>query len=681
MTLDEKVSQLVTDARAIPRLGVPAYHWWNEALHGVARAGRATVFPQAIGLAATFDDALVRRVATAIAAEARAKHAAAMRDGATGIYEGLTFFSPNLNIFRDPRWGRGQETYGEDPFLTARMGVAFIKGLQGDDARWLAAAATAKHFAAHSGPEVLRHGFDARVSPHDLADTYLPQFEAAVREGHVAGVMPAYNRLNGEPCAASPALLEATLRKDWGFAGYVVSDCGAIGDIYKGHGVAPSLERAAALALNAGTDLSCGNEFLALAHAKAQGLVTEAAIDRAATRLFATRFRLGFFDPPAAVRWEATPASVIDAPAHRELARVAARESLVLLENRDATLPLAAGLRRIAVIGPTADERDVLLGNYHGESRAVTPLEGIRVGARARGIAVTYARGAPLVGRGVSSAQLTEALAAARRADVVVAVLGLSARQEGEEGDSGGDRVELGLPRGQQRLLEAVVATGKPVVLVLTAGSALSVPWAAAHVKAIVYAWYPGEEGGTALAEVLFGAASPGGRLPLTIYRAVDDVRAFDDYSMKGRTYRYLERPPLYEFGFGLSFSSFRYAHLIAPPTLAAGKDATLSVEVENIGPRVADEVVQLYVARPAGPAFAPRRWLAAFARVTLAAGERRAVSLSLPARAFSIIDERGERMTPPGDVALAVGGGQPDGAWSFPSGRAGVTARLRIAP
>ncbi|MDB4981885.1 MAG: glycoside hydrolase family 3 domain protein [Myxococcales bacterium] len=674
------MSQLVTDARAIPRLGVPAYHWWNEALHGVARAGRATVFPQAIGLAATFDDALLRRVATAIAAEARAKHAAVARGGASGIYEGLTFFSPNLNIFRDPRWGRGQETYGEDPFLTARMGVAFISGLQGDDPRWLATAATAKHFAAHSGPESLRHGFDARVSPHDLADTYLPQFEAAVREGHVAGVMPAYNRLNGEPCAASPTLLETTLREDWGFAGYVVSDCGAIGDIVKGHGVADSLERAAALALNAGTDLSCGNEFLALARAKAQGLVTEAAIDRAATRLFATRFRLGAFDPPAAVPWTATPASVIDAPAHRELARVAARESLVLLENRDGTLPLAAGLRRIAVVGPTADERDVLLGNYHGDpSRAVTPLEGIR--AHARGSAVTYARGAPLVGRGVSSAQLTEALAAARRADVVIAVLGLSARQEGEEGDSGGDRVELGLPRGQQRLLEAVVATGKPVVLVLTAGSALSVPWAAAHVKAIVYAWYPGEEGGTALADVLFGAASPAGRLPVTITRALDDVPAFSDYSMKGRTYRYLERPPLYEFGFGLSYSSFRYANLVAPPTLEVGTDATVSVEVENVGPRASDEVIQLYIARPGAPAYAPRRWLAAFARVRLTAGERRVVSLALPARALSIVDERGARITPPGDVALAVGGGQPDGAWSFPPGRAGVTARLRIAP
>jgi beta-glucosidase len=682
MTLDEKVSQLVTDARAIPRLGVPAYHWWNEALHGVARAGRATVFPQAIGLAATFDEPLLRRVATAIAAEARAKHAAAARGGATGLYEGLTFFSPNLNIFRDPRWGRGQETYGEDPFLTARMGVAFIAGLQGDDPHWLATAATAKHFAAHSGPEALRHGFDARVSPHDLADTYLPQFEAAVREGHVAGVMPAYNRLNGEPCAASPTLLETTLRKEWGFDGYVVSDCGAVSDLYKGHGVADSRERAAALALNAGTDLSCGNEFLALARAKAQGLVTEAAIDRAATRLFATRFRLGMFDSPAAVRWAATPASVVDAPAHRELARVAARESLVLLENRDAVLPLAAGLHRLAVVGPTADDRDVLLGNYHGEpSRSVTPLEGIRARARERGVAVTYARGAPLVGRGVSSAQLTEALAAARRADVVVAVLGLSARQEGEEGDSGGDRVELGLPRGQQRLLEAVVATGKPVVLVLTAGSALSVPWAATHVKAIVYAWYPGEEGGAALADALFGVAGPAGRLPITIYRAMGDVPPFADYSMKGRTYRYLERPPLYEFGFGLSYSTFRYSNLVVPSTLEAGKDAILSVEVANEGPRAADEVVQLYVARPGSPAFVPRRWLAAFARVTLAAGERRVVPLALSARAFSIVDERGARVTPSGEVALAVGGGQPDGAWSFVAGRSGVTATLRIAP
>jgi beta-glucosidase len=665
MTLAEKVSQLVTDAPAIRRLGVPAYDWWNEALHGVARAGRATVFPQAIALAATFDEALVRRVAEATALEARAKYHEASRRGATGRYEGLTFFSPNLNIFRDPRWGRGQETYGEDPLLTARLGVAFIKGLQGEDPRWLATVATAKHFAAHSGPEALRHGFDARVSAHDLADTYLPQFEAAVREGHVASVMPAYNRVNGEPCAASPTLLRQTLRQAWGFGGYVVSDCGGVGDIFKGHGVARSLEEAAALALDAGTDLSCGHEFLALAKAKERGLVTEAAIDRAATRLFAARFRLGMFDPPAAVRWAATPMSVVDSAAHRELARQAARESIVLLENRGGVLPLGAGVRRLAVVGPTADDEEALLGNYHGEpSHAVTFLEGLRARAAKSGVAVVYARGATLAGRGGGSAQLVEALRAARRSDAVVAVLGLTARHEGEEGDSGlnptGDRTDLGLPRGQQRLLEALVATGKPVVVVLTAGSALSVPWAAAHARALAYAWYAGEEGGTALAEILFGDASPAGRLPFTIVKSADDLPPFEDYAMRGRTYRYFEGVPLYEFGAGLSYGAFRYTNLVAPAELAVGQDATLVVDVENTGSRPAEEVVQVYLSRPDAPSYAPHRWLAAFTRVTVAAGTRLSVRLAVPAQAFSLVDDRGVRVDAPGVVDFSVGGGQP---------------------
>ncbi|HVZ72075.1 MAG TPA: glycoside hydrolase family 3 C-terminal domain-containing protein [Polyangia bacterium] len=682
MTLDEKVSQLVSDAPAIPRLGVPAYDWWNEALHGVARSGRATVFPQAIALAATFDDALVRRVAEAIAREARAKHVAEARGGASGRYEGLTFFSPNINIFRDPRWGRGQETYGEDPWLTSRMGVAFIRGLQGEGGGGLAAAATAKHFAAHSGPESLRHGFDARVSAHDLADTYLPQFEAAVREGHVAGVMPAYNRVNGEPCAASPTLLTQTLRGAWGFDGYVVSDCGAIGDLVHGHGAAPDLEHAAALALAAGTDLSCGNEFRALAKARAEGLVTDAQIDRAATRLFATRARLGLLDPPSAE----PPSSVVDSPEHRALAREAAREAIVLLENRGGALPLAPSIRRLAVVGPTADDPDVLLGNYHGEpSHAVTPLEGIRAAASARGVTVSYARGAPLSGRGVSSAQLAEALTAAKRSDAVVAVLGLSPRIEGEEGDAAlnpsGDRLDLALPRGQQRLLEALVSTGKPVVLVLTAGSALAVPWAATHVPAIVAAWYPGEEGGSALADVLFGDASPAGRLPVTFYRAVTDLPRFDDYAMRGRTYRYFERAPLWAFGHGLSYATFRYTNLVAPATLAANTDTTIGVDVENTSARDADEVVEVYVSRPDAPAYAPRRWLAGFARVRLAANERRAVNVPVPARAFSLVDDHGARATPPGTFRLAVGGAQPDAAWSYAGAQAGLTANVTVTP
>jgi beta-glucosidase len=684
LTPDEKVEQLVTDAPAIPRLGVPAYHWWSEALHGVARAGLATVFPQSIGLAATFDEPLVRRVAAAIADEARAKHHEAARRGATGRYEGLTFFSPNINIFRDPRWGRGQETYGEDPWLTSRLGVAFIEGLQGTDARYLEAIATAKHFAVHSGPEALRHEFDARPSAHDLADTYLPQFEAAVREGHVASVMPAYNSIDGEPSVASPKLLGATLRRDWGFGGYVVSDCGAVGDLVTGHHVARTAPQAAALALNAGTDLSCGNEFRALGAARDEGLVTPAAIDRAVTRLFTARFRLGMFDPPALVPWAGTPLSVVDSPAHRALALTAARESLVLLQNRGGALPLAPGLRRLAVVGPTADDREVLLGNYHGEpGSAPTLLEGLRARAKSAGVEVAFARGAPLAGRGGSSAQLADALRVASGSDVIVAILGLSARLEGEEGENAenpsGDRVELGLPRAQQRLLEGVVATGKPVILVLTAGSALSVPWAAAHVPAIVYAWYPGEAGGAALADILFGDVSPAGRLPVTIYRSADDVPPFADYAMRGRTYRYLDHPPLFAFGAGLSYTTFRYSNLVASSEVPQGADVALTVDVENTGARAGDEVVQVYVSRPDAPAYAPRRWLAAFARVTLAPRERRTVTLSLPARAFTLVDDVGQRQAPAGEFELSVGGRQPDAQWRFTGSEPGLVGRVVV--
>jgi beta-glucosidase len=686
MTPAEKIGQLVTDAPAIPRLGVPAYHWWNEALHGVARAGAATVFPQVIGLAATFDEALVRRVAEAISDEARAKYHEAQRRGQRGRYRGLTFFSPNVNIFRDPRWGRGQETWGEDPLLTSRLAVAFVRGMQGDDPRLLKTVATAKHLAAHSGPESLRHSFDARPSAHDLADTYLPQFEACVREGRVASVMPAYNRLGGVPCASSPWLLGETLRGAWGFDGYVVSDCGAISDIVKGHHAATTLEVAAADALQAGTDLSCGSELGALGRARELGLVTDAAIDRAVTRLFAARFRLGLFDPPAAVPWASTPVSVVESPAHLELARAAARASLVLLENRGGLLPLAPGVRRLAVVGPVADDVDVLLGNYHGDpSRSVTLLAGLRAEGHRRGVEVTYARGAPLAGRGGSSAQLAEALRAARRADVVVATLGLSARYEGEEGESAenpsGDRAELGLPAGQERLLEALVATGKPVVLVLTAGSALSVPWAAAHVPAILYAWYPGAEGGTALADVLFGAASPGGRLPVTIYGSAAELPPFADYSMRGRTYRYLEKAPLWSFGHGLAYTTFAYSNLVVAPEVEAGRDLALSVDVDNTGARAGDEVVQVYLSKPDAPAYAPRRWLAAFARVTLAPRERRRVELSLPARALTLVDEAGRRAPLSGEVAIAVGGGQPGAAWSYADPRAGLTGRSRVVP
>jgi beta-glucosidase len=681
MTVEEKIGQLMTDAPEIPRLGVPAYGWWSEALHGVARAGRATVFPQAIALAATFDAPLVREVATAISDEARAKFNLAQARGARGRYQGLTFFSPNINIFRDPRWGRGQETYGEDPLLTSRMAVAFIEGMQGqgqvNNPGLLKTIATAKHFAVHSGPEADRHSFDARPSEHDLADTYLPQFEAAVREAHVGSVMAAYNRVDGAPSAASARLLDEALRKTWGFAGYVVGDCGAVDDIFARHHSAPSPEAAAAMALRAGTDLDCGHAYAALGTALARGLVTEADLDRALVRLFTARFRLGLFDP--ATSWSALGEAAIDSPPHRQLARAAAARAVVLLENRNGALPLGRSAKRIAVVGPTADDEEALLANYHGTpSHAVTLLEGIRSAARVRGATVHYARGAMLAGSGGSSAQLREAVTAARKSDIVIAVLGLDPRLEGEENDSAlnpaGDRRALGLPASQEKLLEALVATGKPVIVVLTGGSALAVPFAAAHAAALLDAWYPGEEGGNAVADVLFGDVNPAGRLPITFYRSVADLPPFADYAMRGRTYRYLERPPLYRFGNGLSYTTFRYANLAIVPDLK-----TVSVEVQNSGARAGDEVVQVYIVPRNPPAYAPRLWLAAFARLALTPGERRTVSLLLPPDALTLVDEHGQRRPITGTVDIAVGGTQPDRDGHYADGARGLTTSARL--
>jgi beta-glucosidase len=679
MTVEEKIGQLMTSAPAIPRLGVPAYDWWSEALHGVARAGRATVFPQAIALGATFDETLVGRVATATSDEARAKFNLAQAHGEHGRYQGLTFFSPNLNIFRDPRWGRGQETYGEDPLLTALLGRAFIIGMQGIDQRWWEAVATAKHFAVHSGPEADRHMFDARPSEHDLFDTYLPQFEAAVREGQVGSVMAAYNRVDGQPCVASQRLLDETLRKDWGFPGYVVGDCGAVDDVFAHHHAEPSPEAAAAAALRAGTDLDCGRAYTALGPALGHGLVTEADLDRALVRLFTARFRLGLFDPPQATPWSSLGDETIDSPANRQLAREAAARAVVLLENRNATLPLGPSVRRIAVVGPTADDEEALLANYHGTpSHAVTLLEGIRAAARAHGVSVRYARGATLAGSGRSTAQLRDALEAARRSDVVVAVVGLDPQLEGEEGDSAlnpaGDRRDLNLPASQERLIEALVATGKPVVVVLTGGGALAVPFAAAHAAALLDAWYPGEEGGNAVADVLFGAVNPAGRLPITFYRSVADLPPFADYTMRGRTYRYLTTAPLYRFGDGLSYTTFGYANL------TVNAIGYVTVEVENTGTRAGEEVVQIYVLPRHPPPYAPHRWLATFLRVSLAPGERYTVSRALSSDALSLVDEHGARRPLTGAVDIAVGGAQPDRNGRYPDGARGLTASVRLA-
>ena len=786
LTIEEKISQMVHPAAGVERLGIPEYNWWNECLHGVARAGVATVFPQAIGLAATWDTALVGRVAETISDEARAKHHEFMRRGVRQIYTGLTFWSPNVNIFRDPRWGRGQETYGEDPHLTGRMGVAFVRGLQGDDPRYLKLVATPKHFAVHSGPEPDRHHFDAQVSEHDLRETYLPAFEACVKEGGAASVMGAYNRVNGEPCCGSPTLLEKILRQEWGFDGYVVSDCWAINDFHEvgGHGAAKTPAEAAALAVKTGCDLECGCAYAALTEAVDQGLIDDATIDRSLVRLFTARMHLGLFDPAEQVKYANIPFDMNDAPAHRALARLAAQKAIALLKNEGRLLPLPKNLAAIAVIGPNADDLAVLLGNYNGTpSRAVTPLEGIRravspttVVYTARGceIAVgvpplepipsTCLRGlegaagqcglvgayfpnatfsgdpaftrldplvdfgwrdaTPLGGpttdpfsvrwtgalipsvsgiyqlgmRGSSGygmflngqevlplafnehevftrtapatleagrlydvrldfvnegrdpqAQLLWAapgqdfgpasLEAASKAEVVIMAMGLSPALEGEEmpidveGFAGGDRTDIGLPRPQQALLEEVCALGKPVVLVLLNGSALAVNWADAHVPAILEAWYPGEEGGAAIADVLFGDTNPAGRLPVTFYRGVEQLPPFDDYAMTGRTYRYLAQPPLYPFGHGLSYTRFDYSHLrIDALQIGRAGQARISVDVTNSGARTGDEAVQLYVSYPTSAVARPIKELKGFHRLTLAPGETRTVEFTLAA-------------------------------------------------
>jgi beta-glucosidase len=813
LTLEEKISQMVHDAPAIERLEVPKYNWWNECLHGVGRAGVATVFPQAIGLAATWNPGLMHRVATAISDEARAKHHEAARRGIRQIYTGLTFWSPNINIVRDPRWGRGQETYGEDPYLTAAMGVAFVKGLQGDDPRTLKLVATPKHYAVHSGPEPDRHHFDAQVSGRDMRETYLPAFEACVKEGQAASVMGAYNRTNGEPCCASPTLLEKILRQEWGFGGptgsegYVVSDCWAIRDIYAHHRVVGTPEEAAALAVERGCELNCGEVYPALLKAVEQGLISEETIDRAVRRLFTARFRLGMFDPPERFSYAQIPHEIVDSPEHRALALQAARESIVLLKNEGDLLPLRKDLTSIAVIGPNADDLQVLLGNYNGTpARAITPLEGIRgkiapstrlytaqgcdiaegvpplqviptahlrpadadasetglTGAyfdnpRFEGEPVlsrvdrvvdfiwknttplmgqwgdhfavqwtgflvppesgTYRLGvngfsayslyldgelvAPYVdihhdGRKTKEVELeagrfyslrldyvnqglapqvqllwsppnidheARALEAAERAEVVVVVMGLSPTLEGEEmpvdveGFVGGDRTDIRLPRPQEELLKRIHALGKPTVLVVLNGSALAVEWAAERVPAIVEAWYPGQAGGEAIAEVLFGDYNPGGRLPVTFYRSVEDLPPFEDYRMEGRTYRYFEGEPLFPFGYGLSYTTFAFENLrINQAAVEARASVAISVDVTNTGKRAGDEVVQLYTRNAAVPPPHPIKELRGLKRVSLEPGERKRLTFALSTDQLAFWDDAGQFVVQPGTIEVMVG-------------------------
>ncbi|OLD88568.1 MAG: glycosyl hydrolase [Gemmatimonadetes bacterium 13_1_20CM_4_66_11] len=667
MTLEEKVSQMQDVAPPIDRLGIPRYNWWNEALHGVARSGLATSFPQAMGIAGTWDDSLIYRMATVISDEARAKHHEYVRHGSRERYQGLTFWSPNINLFRDPRWGRGQETYGEDPFLTGRLAVQFIRGMEGDDPRYLKTVATVKHFAVHSGPEPARHTFDAVVGERDLRESYLPHFAAGMREGGAYSLMCAYNRVLGSPACGSDLLLHNILRGEWGFSGYVVSDCGAINDIYERHKVAPTAAAASALAVKAGTDLECGNVYANLVAAVRQGLITEQAIDTAVIRLFLARFRLGMFDPPERVRWAQIPFSVLDQPAHRALARQVARESIVLLKNAGSLLPLRKDVGTIAVIGPNADDRRMLLGNYEGSpADSITPLRGIRE-AVSPGTRVRYARGSDLVVPGDSG--FAEAVRAAEQADVVVLCLGLTAQLEGEEmsvetpGFLGGDRTRIDLPDAQERLLERIVAVGKPTVLVLMSGSAVAVNWAQEHVPAIVEAWYGGQAAGSALADVLFGDYNPAGRLPVTFYTSVDDLPPFDDYRMAGRTYRFFKGTPLYPFGDGLSYTTFAYRNLrTSSARLRAADTLIVRVDVTNTGRRAGDEVAQLYVRHLGSRVERPIEDLRGFRRITLKPGETRTVEFALPASSLAYWSPDTHRWVVEQEpVELAVGASSAD--------------------
>ncbi|MDR2564329.1 MAG: glycoside hydrolase family 3 C-terminal domain-containing protein [Prevotellaceae bacterium] len=808
MTLEEKVSQTLYDAPAIERLGIPAYNWWNESLHGVARAGEATVFPQAIAIAATFDDSLMARIGTAISDEARAKYHDFIKKDKHEIYQGLTFWTPNINIFRDPRWGRGQETYGEDPYLTSRLAVEFIKNMQGNDPQYLKTVATAKHFAVHSGPEPLRHVFDARPSDKDLWETYLPAFEASVKEGGVRSVMCAYNRMREEPCCGSNYLIQSVLRDKWNFDGYVVSDCWAIQDFWATHKSSPDRVSAAAAALKAGTDLNCGVTYHALGEAVKQGLIDETLLDTTIRRLFKARIELGMFDPDDNVKYAQTDISTVNCESHRQLALEAARKSIVLLKNENNSLPMSKDLKHIAVIGPVADDEQTLWGNYSGYSKdGVTVLQGLR--NKLPKAEISYATGCELSPRfpaleivpseclftdkskkesgltaeyfdndslggspkykqidaninfmwwdeapsglnpngfsvrwegwleageagdfalgcegfygfkmwindnlefqyasehhpwkmfkhfnlkkdelvkikveythrrvnhavmklyyakPITSRLEEEALAAAQAADAVVMCMGFNQYMEGEEmsvvveGFSRGDRTALSLPSSQLNLVKKIKATGKPLVMVLLNGGPISPVWENENIDAIVEGWYGGQETGTAIAEVLFGDYNPSGRLPVTVYKSVDQLPAFDDYSMKDRTYRYFKGEPLYEFGYGLSYTTFAYADLAVNAEYAVGQNAEVSVTVTNTGQLDGEEVVQLYVSCKKAELDLPIRSLKGFKRVFLKAGESRRIDFTIKAEDLGYVDVSGERIIDSGEIEIGIGGRQ----------------------
>ncbi|HEV2206807.1 MAG TPA: glycoside hydrolase family 3 C-terminal domain-containing protein, partial [Candidatus Acidoferrales bacterium] len=613
MTLEEKASQLVNQARAIPRLGVPAYDWWSEALHGVLVNG-TTEFPEPVGLASTFDAPRIHEMAIDIGTEARVVYARDQRDGNSVIFHGLDFWAPNVNIFRDPRWGRGQETYGEDPFLSGRMAVAFVTGMQGTDPHYYRVISTPKHFAVHSGPEPTRHMADVDVSKHDEEDTYLPAFRAAVVEGHADSVMCAYNAINGEPACANQFLLQHTLRGAWQFQGYVVSDCGAVRNIFEGHHYRPTQPQASAISLERGMDNECidfttkvtdDHDYKPYIEAVQQGYLSVDAIDTALVRLFTARIKLGLFDPLSIVPYSKIDQGELNSDAHREFARRLADESMVLLKN-DGVLPLKKSVRRIVIVGPLADQTEVLLGNYNGTpTHTVSMLEGMK--AEFPDAKITYVPGTQFLSdphhpvfTPKDNTPDPAAVAAAKNADVVIAVVGITSRLEGEEmkvdepGFLGGDRTNLQMPEPEEALVQAVAATGKPLVVVLMNGSALAVNWENAHANAILEAWYSGEEGGAAIADTLSGKNNPAGRLPVTFYKDVHQLPNFEDYSMKGRTYRYFDGQPLWPFGYGLSYTTFKYSDLTLPnATINAGDPLDVSVKVTNTGAVAGDEVAE----------------------------------------------------------------------------------------
>lgn len=667
MTIEERASQLRYDAPAIERLGIPTYNWWNEALHGVARAGVATSFPQAIGMGATFDVDLIKKAGDVVAVEGRAKYNAYSAEDDRDIYKGLTFWSPNVNIFRDPRWGRGHETYGEDPYLTSRLGVAYVEGIQGDG-EILKSAACAKHFAVHSGPEALRHEFDAKAAKKDMAETYLPAFKACVQEAEVEAVMGAYNRTNGEPCCGSKTLMKDILRDEWGFEGHYVSDCWAIRDFHEHHMVTHSAEESAAMALKAGCDVNCGVTYLHLLKALQDGLVTEEEITNAAERAFTTRYLLGLFDGS---EYDNIPYEKVECEEHLEVAQQIAKESIVLLKN-NGILPLDVNAgKTIGVIGPNANSRVALIGNYHGtSSRYITVLEGIqdKVGHNGR---VLYSEGAHLFkdrveGLGWQNDRISEAVIVAKHSDVVVLCVGLDETLEGEEGDTGnsyasGDKADLQLPQSQRDLMDAVLAVGKPVIVCLMAGSSIDLSSAQDRADAVLQLWYPGARGGKTVADILFGEYSPSGKLPVTFYRTLEELPAFEDYSMKGRTYRYMENEALYPFGYGLTYGdvAVKSADVVSrdPDT----RNVTLKVQVTNSGKVATDDVIQVYVKDKVSPNAVPNHSLCAFARISLEAGESKNVTVAVSGDAFRSVNDEGEFVRDSAQYELFVGTGQPD--------------------